>query len=143
MRRAGIRPNESTHVTVLSACAQSGDLTTEERIKTWIVLRNLSSNVRLVNALIDMYSKCNKLDKARSLFDNMINMNIVTWNVMIGGYTHTHRYKESLEFFRTMLQSNYEANEVMVRYRYTVLNKVRRDVQSSKSTAPFFYFFYF
>ncbi|KAJ0596584.1 putative tetratricopeptide-like helical domain superfamily, DYW domain-containing protein [Helianthus annuus] len=112
MPRAGIRPDESTLVTVLSACAQSGDLTTGERIKTWIVERNLSSNVRLVNALIDMYAKCNELDKARSLFDNMINKNIVTWNVMIGGYTHTHRYKESLELFRTMLQSNYEANEV-------------------------------
>ncbi|KAM0026838.1 putative tetratricopeptide-like helical domain superfamily [Helianthus debilis subsp. tardiflorus] len=112
MRRAGIRPDESTLVTVLSACAQSGHLTTGERIKTWIVERNLSSNIRLVNALIGMYSKCNELDKASSLFDNMINNNIVTWNVMIGGYTHTHRYKESLELFRTMLQSNYEVNEV-------------------------------
>ncbi|MFS7965955.1 putative tetratricopeptide-like helical domain superfamily [Helianthus anomalus] len=34
------------------------------------------------------------------------------WNVMIGGYTHTHHYKESPDLFRTMLESNYEANDV-------------------------------
>jgi pentatricopeptide repeat protein len=33
---------------------------------------------------------------------------------MIGGYTHTQRYKDSLENFRTMLESNYEPNEVML-----------------------------
>ncbi|XP_076909030.1 pentatricopeptide repeat-containing protein At1g08070, chloroplastic-like [Bidens hawaiensis] len=112
MQRAKIKPDESTLVTVLSACAQSGNLPTGEQIKTWIVDRKLISNVRLVNALIDMYSKCNELDKARNLFDITINKNIVTWNVMIGGYTHTNHYKESLDLFRTMLQSNYEANEV-------------------------------
>ncbi|XP_076926041.1 pentatricopeptide repeat-containing protein At1g08070, chloroplastic-like [Bidens hawaiensis] len=112
MQRARIKPNESTLVTVLSACAQSGNLTTGEQINTWIINHKLSSNVRLVNALIDMYSKCNELDKARSLFDITVNKNIVTWNVMIGGYTHTHHYKESLDLFRTMLQLKYEANEV-------------------------------
>ncbi|KAL8209377.1 hypothetical protein R6Q57_006109 [Mikania cordata] len=112
MLRAKIKPNESTLVTVLSACAQSGDITTGEQIKTWIMDHKLSSNLRLVNALIDMYSKCDELNKARSLFDSITNKNVISWNVMIGGYTHTQRYKESLDLFRTMLQSNYEANEV-------------------------------
>ncbi|KAI7748279.1 hypothetical protein M8C21_000970 [Ambrosia artemisiifolia] len=112
MRRANVKPDESTLVTVLSACAQSRDVKTGEDVKTWIVERNLLVNVRLVNALIDMYAKCNELDKARSLFDVMINKNVITWNVMIGGYTYTHCYKESLDLFRAMLQSNCEANEV-------------------------------
>ncbi|KAK1418508.1 hypothetical protein QVD17_27653 [Tagetes erecta] len=112
MIRGGIKPDESTLVTVLSACAQSGDLATGEQIKTWIVDHKLLSNIRVVNALIDMYSKCNEVDKARSLFDGIINKNVISWNVMIGGYTHTHHYKESLELFRTMLQLNYVANEV-------------------------------
>ncbi|KAL8239767.1 hypothetical protein R6Q59_016334 [Mikania micrantha] len=114
MLRAKIKPNESTLVSVLSACAQSGDITTGEQIKTWIMDHKLSSNLRLVNALIDMYSKCDELNKARSLFDSITNKNVITWNVMIGGYTHTQHYKESLDLFRTMLQLNYEPNEVTI-----------------------------
>ncbi|KAI3670964.1 hypothetical protein L1987_87609 [Smallanthus sonchifolius] len=112
MRRAGIKPDESTLVTVLSACAQSGNLTTGEQIKTSIMDHKLCSNLRIVNSLIDMYAKCNELGKARSLFDGVTNKNVITWNVMIGGYTHTHCYKESLDLFRTMLQLNCESNEV-------------------------------
>ncbi|KVI01303.1 pentatricopeptide repeat-containing protein At1g08070, chloroplastic [Cynara cardunculus var. scolymus] len=112
MQLAKIKPDESTLVTVLSACAQSGCLTTGKRIRNLIIDRGLDSNLRLVNALIDMYSKCSELAEARSLFDSMSNKNIVSWNVMIGGYTHKHHYRESLDLFRTMLQSNYEPNEV-------------------------------
>ncbi|XP_023735885.1 pentatricopeptide repeat-containing protein At1g08070, chloroplastic isoform X1 [Lactuca sativa] len=112
MQIAKIKPNESTLVTVLSACAQSGCLTTGEHIKTWIFNNKLDSNLRLVNALIDMYSKCNELQKARSLFDSINNKNIITWNVMIGGYAHTHHYRESMDLFRIMLQSNHKPNEV-------------------------------
>lgn len=112
MHKAKVKPDESTLVTVLSACAQSGNLKTGKRIETWIIDHKLCSNIRLVNALIDMYSKCNEFEKARSLFDSTIKKNVITWNVMIGGYTHTHHYKESLDLFRLMLQLNYEANEV-------------------------------
>ncbi|GJY41141.1 pentatricopeptide repeat-containing protein [Tanacetum coccineum] len=31
---------------------------------------------------------------------------------MIGGYTHRHSYKESLDLFRTMMESDYKPNEV-------------------------------
>ncbi|GJW95419.1 pentatricopeptide repeat-containing protein [Tanacetum coccineum] len=112
MGREKVRVNESTLVTVLSACAQSGCITTGERISSYIMNHQLSSNVRVVNGLIDMYSKCGELDKARSLFDNVSNRNIVMWNVMISGYTHRHSYKESLDLFRTMLESDYKPNEV-------------------------------
>ncbi|KAI3495898.1 hypothetical protein L1887_38245 [Cichorium endivia] len=82
MQTAKVKPNESTLVTVLSACAQSGCLTTGEHIKTMIIHHELGSNLRLLNALIDMYSKCNELTKARTLFDSINNKNIITWNLV-------------------------------------------------------------
>ncbi|KAK9947610.1 hypothetical protein M0R45_003226 [Rubus argutus] len=112
MRKANVAPNESTMLTVLSACAQSGSLDLGKWVASWIEDHGLSSNVRLVNALIDMYSKCGALDTARGLFDAMHQRDVISWNVMIGGYTHESRYKEALALFRLMLRLNAEPNDV-------------------------------
>ncbi|KAF8393248.1 hypothetical protein HHK36_021489 [Tetracentron sinense] len=112
MLREKAQPNESTMVSVLSACAQSGSLELGKWVHSWIEDRGLGSNLRLVNALIDMYSKCGDLEKACGLFDGICQRDRISWNVMIGGYTHMSHYKEALVLFRKMQQSNEEPNEV-------------------------------
>ncbi|KAK9130747.1 hypothetical protein Sjap_011234 [Stephania japonica] len=112
MRRAGARPNESTMVSVLSACAQSASIELGSWVRSWIEDHGLGSNVRLVNALIDMYSKCGDLQTARALFDEMGEKDRVSWNVMIGGYTYSSRYREALDLFKQMQLSKEEPNEV-------------------------------
>ncbi|XP_042517057.1 pentatricopeptide repeat-containing protein At1g08070, chloroplastic-like [Macadamia integrifolia] len=112
MLRANAQPNESTMVSVLSACAQLGSLELGIKVQSWIKDHGLGSNLRLVNALIDMYSKCGELETARGLFDRVSQRDQISWNVMIGGYTHMSHYKEALDLFRKMLQSNEKPNEV-------------------------------
>ncbi|GLT55016.1 hypothetical protein SLA2020_281700 [Shorea laevis] len=113
MRRMNVTPNESTMVTVLSACAQSGSVELGNWVQSWIENHHgLGSNLRLVNALIDMYSKCGDLETARGLFDGIHQRDVISWNVMIGGYTYMSCYKEALALFRLMLRSNIEPNDV-------------------------------
>ncbi|KAL6226388.1 hypothetical protein ACLB2K_000350 [Fragaria x ananassa] len=112
MRIANVLPNESTMVSVLSACARSGEIEVGKWVAGWIEGQGLGGNVRLVNALVDMCSKCGSLDEARSLFDGMQMRDVISWNVMIGGSTHEGRYKEALEMFRLTLRSNVESNDV-------------------------------
>nr|XP_023916380.1 pentatricopeptide repeat-containing protein At1g08070, chloroplastic [Quercus suber] len=112
MRKANVQPNESTMVTVLSACAQSGSVELGNWVQSWIENRVLGSNLRLVNALIDMYSKCGDLETARGLFDGLHQRDVISWNVMIGGYTNMSCYKEALTLFQLMLRSNVEPNDV-------------------------------
>ncbi|XP_038696151.1 pentatricopeptide repeat-containing protein At1g08070, chloroplastic [Tripterygium wilfordii] len=112
MRAANVAPNESTLLTVLSACAHTGSLELGNWVHSWLENHGLSSSLRLANALIDMYAKCGVLDKARGLFEDLHEKNVVSWNVMIGGYTHMSQYKEALVLFGLMLQSNIEPNDV-------------------------------
>ncbi|XP_059638013.1 pentatricopeptide repeat-containing protein At1g08070, chloroplastic [Cornus florida] len=112
MQIVNVRPDESTLVSVLSACAQSGSLDLGNRVRSWIDDHGLGSNLRLVNALIDMYSKCGDLSTARRLFDGLHRRDLISWNVMIGGYTHMSSYKEALALFRQMQQSSDEPNDV-------------------------------
>ncbi|EXB86239.1 hypothetical protein L484_005950 [Morus notabilis] len=112
MVKANVKPNESSFVVILSACAQSGNLESGNWVRSWIGDRGLGSSLRIVNALVDMYSKCGNLDTARDLFDGLRERNVVSWNIMIGGYTHMSDYKEALALFRLMLRSDVEPNDV-------------------------------
>ncbi|EEF37895.1 pentatricopeptide repeat-containing protein, putative [Ricinus communis] len=112
MLRANVTPNMSTLLSVLSACAQSGSLKMGNWVSSWIEEHGLESNIKVMNALIDMYAKCGDLENALHLFEGIKNKNVISWNVMIGGYTHLSCYKEALGLFRQMLQSNVEPNDV-------------------------------
>ncbi|XP_065851397.1 pentatricopeptide repeat-containing protein At1g08070, chloroplastic-like [Euphorbia lathyris] len=112
MRGAAITPNISTMLSVLSACGQSGSLKLGKWVHSWVEDHGLGSNLKLVNGLIDMYAKCGELIKAKTLFESIETKNVVSWNVMIGGYTRMSSYKEALAQFRRMLQSNVEPNQV-------------------------------
>ncbi|OMP09144.1 hypothetical protein COLO4_05756 [Corchorus olitorius] len=112
MIRANVVPNESTLVSALSACAQCGNLEMGKKISSWIDEHGLGFNIHLVNALIDMYSKCGDLNTASDLFEGLKQRDVISWNVMIGGYTHMSCYKEALELFQRMLRSNIEPSDV-------------------------------
>ncbi|KAH6823753.1 hypothetical protein C2S53_004489 [Perilla frutescens var. hirtella] len=87
--------NVSTMLSVLSACAQKGDMETGEMVRSWIE-EGHNSNLKFVNEMID---------KARTFFDSIQENDFVSWNVMIGGYTHTSKYREVLEVFHLMLNN--------------------------------------
>lgn len=112
MKKANVAPTETTIVTVLSACAQSGSLELANSIRSWIEDQGLVSSVRLVTALIDLYSKCGELDKARDLFEGISQKDVISWNAMLSGYSHTNDYKEALVLFRKMQQTKIEPTDM-------------------------------
>ncbi|KAL9242421.1 hypothetical protein vseg_016416 [Gypsophila vaccaria] len=112
MLSAGVKPDESTLLSVLSACAQSGSLELGKWVGSWIEEKGWGTKLRLVNALIDMYAKCGDLKTARSLFDGLLQKDRISWNVMIGGYTHGSCYIEALTLFREMQELHVEPNDV-------------------------------
>ncbi|XP_070033176.1 pentatricopeptide repeat-containing protein At1g08070, chloroplastic [Nicotiana tomentosiformis] len=112
MRNVNVTPSVSTLLSVLSACARAGELKLGSRVRSWIEDHGLGPNIRLVNALIDMFAKCGNLDSARDLFEGLEEKDLVSWNVMIGGYTHTGNYREALAVFHRMQQANMAPNDV-------------------------------
>lgn len=112
MRKAKVTPNVSTLLSVLSACAHLGTIETGDWIRSWIEEHGHDSNLKLLNAMIDMYAKCGDLNMARNLFDAIQEKDLVSWNVMIGGYAHMSKYKEALEIFRLLQLNEVEPNDV-------------------------------
>ncbi|PIN08161.1 hypothetical protein CDL12_19260 [Handroanthus impetiginosus] len=112
MRKAKVTPDVSTCVSVLSACSHVGAIETGNWVRSWIEEQGQDSNLQLVNAMVDMYAKCGDLNMARSLFDGIREKDIISWNVMIGGYTYMSKYKEALEIFHLMQLDKGEPNHI-------------------------------
>ncbi|CAO2841264.1 unnamed protein product [Amaranthus hypochondriacus] len=112
MLRAEVMPNESTMLSIISACAQSSKLEFGKWVRAWIDANGFGTNLKVVNAMIDMYAKCGDPTTAWCLFEGLPQRDLISWNVMIGGYTHGSLYKDALCLFREMLELHVVPNDV-------------------------------
>lgn len=96
----------------LSACAGVMDLKMGMQIHALILKSQLSSDVYMGSALIDMYSKCRMVFDARTIFDGMPERNIVSWNCLITCYEQNGPTNEALELFMYMMKCGVQPDEV-------------------------------
>ncbi|PWA62945.1 Pentatricopeptide repeat-containing protein [Artemisia annua] len=91
-----------TMVTLFQSCGQMGSLKHGKMIHGFSLLKGLSSNLIVGNALIDMYMRCGCTKSAQVFFSSMCTENIVTWNTMIYGYMKNGCSSSGLTLFRQM-----------------------------------------
>ena len=66
----------------------------------------------MVNALIDMYAKCDNLSKAREILDELPIQNVVSWNGMLGGYVQQGKDIEALSCFEEMKTKGFSLDPI-------------------------------
>ncbi|KAF0915437.1 hypothetical protein E2562_036287 [Oryza meyeriana var. granulata] len=75
--------------------------------KCWIITEeDLEPNGYVMTVLIDMYTECGSISEARSIFKNINNKNVVSWNAMITGYGFHGQGAEALQLYKDMLDAN-------------------------------------
>jgi pentatricopeptide repeat protein len=110
MQRSGIQPNQFTFSSVLSACSDLAALQQGMEIHEKINRSGFQSNVAVANALVYMYAKCGRMDKARDAFDNMRQRNVISWTAMIAGYARNDWGEEALRLFEQMQLAGVKPN---------------------------------
>lgn len=105
MQIAGVRPDEITMVSVLSACTDLGALELGKWVESYIEREGIQKNVELCNALIDMFAKCGDVDKALKLFRNVSGKTIVSWTSVIVGLGMHGRGSEAVSLFEEMIRN--------------------------------------
>lgn len=103
-RVAGLKPDKFTYVGALSVCGQSGDIEVGKLIHGLSIVGGLASQILVTNALIDMYSKCRQVDRARLLFENSDHLDGVSWNSLISGYVRIGAVREMFSLLVKMHQ---------------------------------------
>ncbi|KAG0471427.1 hypothetical protein HPP92_015973 [Vanilla planifolia] len=92
-----------TLVSAISACASLGNLDAGRWVHELAMSRGLETDVRVGNALLDMYAKCGNVDSAREIFGKLPpSKGVVSWSTMIGAYASHGHAKEALELFDRM-----------------------------------------
>ncbi|XP_074568790.1 pentatricopeptide repeat-containing protein At2g45350, chloroplastic [Curcuma longa] len=94
-------PDNTTLATVLKALTELGRINDGISIHEYIKRSNLSMDGNLGVALIDMYSKCGRLDDALKVFDISAN-SVDHWNAMISGFACHGRGDLALKLFQEM-----------------------------------------
>ncbi|XP_057835660.2 pentatricopeptide repeat-containing protein At1g11290, chloroplastic [Cryptomeria japonica] len=112
MQFGDVELNSLTVVSVLLACAQLRALEEGKWIHDYAIRSGLELDVFVGTALIDMYSKCGRIDTARQLFDEMPRKNVVSWTAMIGGYSYHGYANEAFKLFNQMQLANVQPNSV-------------------------------
>lgn len=97
-----VKPNAMTIASVVSACADLRSLKKGEEIHSFAVKIGDVGSVLVVNALVDMYAKCGRLEDAERLFDSISEKDVYTWNSMIGGYALAGFCSKAYELFLNM-----------------------------------------
>ncbi|OMP06286.1 hypothetical protein COLO4_08216 [Corchorus olitorius] len=103
--RTGLKPNEATLATVLSACADLGSLTVGKDIEQYVKLNGLASNRKVQTSLIHMFCKCGSIEKAEEVFAGVLHKDLAVWSSMINGYAIHGMGNEALDLFHWMQMS--------------------------------------
>ncbi|OWM65187.1 hypothetical protein CDL15_Pgr008774 [Punica granatum] len=118
MLEEGFVPDVATLVTVLPVCANEGDIEIGMILHSMAVKLGLSRELKVNNALLDMYCKCGHVLTAEILFNNLDQKNVVSWNSMIAGYS---REGDILRTFGLLRRMQLEEEKIMAK-EVTILN---------------------
>ncbi|XP_073065549.1 pentatricopeptide repeat-containing protein At4g19191, mitochondrial-like [Primulina eburnea] len=85
-QQSSAQPNNLTFPFIAKACAKLRDLGFSRIIHSHIAKTPYSVNIYVQTALVDMYVKCNDLECAYNLFDEMSDRDVASWNAIIMGF---------------------------------------------------------
>ncbi|KAH9293007.1 hypothetical protein KI387_041794, partial [Taxus chinensis] len=110
MHAAGLKPNDFTFGVVLKACAGLAAVQQGNQIHACVIKTGYESDVFAGSALVDMYAKCESMDDAHQVFDEMPERNVVSWNAMIAGCVQNEDGDEALKLFGQLQLAGIKAN---------------------------------
>lgn len=112
MQLCGIDPDLATMLGVLPACSHLAAFQHGACGHGYSIAHGFVTETSICNALIDMYSKCGKINIARQVFDRMNSKDIISWNALIVGYGVHGLGGEALSLFNNFLESGLKPDDV-------------------------------
>ncbi|KEH34558.1 putative tetratricopeptide-like helical domain-containing protein [Medicago truncatula] len=103
MVEEGVEPDIFTFPRVLKVCGGIGLVGVGEEVHRHVVRCGFWDDGFVLNALVDMYSKCGDIVKARKIFNKMHFRDSVSWNSMLTGYVRHGLEVEAINIFRQMV----------------------------------------
>ncbi|CAL0332952.1 unnamed protein product [Lupinus luteus] len=111
MQDLGFRPTDFTFAAVLSAGIQLDDIEFGQQVHGFVVKTNFVWNVFVANALLDFYSKHDHVGEVSKLFNEMPELDGISYNVLITCYAWNGKLKESIDLFRELQFTGFDRRQ--------------------------------
>ncbi|KAK5773464.1 pentatricopeptide repeat-containing protein At5g59600 [Gossypium arboreum] len=102
MQTEGLGIDKYLIPSVLKACGHVLDQETGKKIHCLCVKKSLESDAFITSSLIDMYSKCGQVEKAKKVFDGMFVKELVALNAVVSGYARMGIVEKGLRLVEEM-----------------------------------------
>ncbi|KAI3722548.1 hypothetical protein L2E82_33587 [Cichorium intybus] len=112
LRNKEFQPDKFVLLSVVKACATSGDLLQAQRAHKDAVTFGFHHDLLLGNAMIDMFAKCKHLEGAKTAFNNLQVRDVISWTSICSCYVSCGNPKRGLQAFREMGLDGVKPNSV-------------------------------
>jgi pentatricopeptide repeat protein len=96
-------PDNIALVSVLSACAQLGEVEQGRFVHDYITRNGIRVDSYLTTGLVDLYAKCGSVEIAREIFESCKDKDVFTWNAMLVGLAIHGEGLILLDYFSRMV----------------------------------------
>ncbi|KAJ8773028.1 hypothetical protein K2173_028205 [Erythroxylum novogranatense] len=108
MQNLGIKPCDFTFAAVLSSGIWLDDASFGQQVHSFAVKTNFVWNVFVANAFLDFYSKHNCVNEVNKLFNEMTELDAISYNVIITAYAHAGLFKQSIDLFHELRHTQFD-----------------------------------
>ncbi|MCO5591054.1 hypothetical protein L7F22_045030 [Adiantum nelumboides] len=111
MENEPLKPDRVTFLCLLKACIGLSSLKLGKRVHVHIIVHGYGLDIKVMNTMINMYTKCGGIAQARQVFDVVPKEDVITWTVIIACYVHDRQFDEAFKLFWQMQAENLQPNE--------------------------------
>ncbi|KAI3804440.1 hypothetical protein L1987_25983 [Smallanthus sonchifolius] len=102
----GLEPDAISFSSSLSACANMAEIKTGKEIHGVCVRNIFYNNLVVSNSVLDLYTKCGRIDLAQKVFDEIPSKDVASWNTIIMGYGMCGEIDTAISLFEAMKAGN-------------------------------------
>ncbi|KAL3631051.1 hypothetical protein CASFOL_024035 [Castilleja foliolosa] len=100
------------YVQLFKKCTEQGKLLEGQIVHAQLLISSRYHNyAALLNTIINMYAKCGDMDTARKVFDGMTQRDMVSYTMLVTGYSQCNEFEEALVLYLDMVRMGFQPNE--------------------------------
>ncbi|KAL1292963.1 hypothetical protein HN51_053530 [Arachis hypogaea] len=109
---SGMVPDIVSFMGAISACANLASIKQGKEIHGLLVRQHFHTHLFVANSLLDLYTKCGRIDLASKVFDSIEYKDTVSWNTMILGYGMLGELDTAINLFEAMKEDGVDYDSV-------------------------------
>lgn len=102
MQQDSMKPDKVIFGATLKVCTKLAALEWGRYLHSLVIENGFDRQMILASSVIDMYSKCGRIEDARKVFNQMPKRNVVTWTALLSGYIQLGCYDEAISLYHQM-----------------------------------------